>query len=151
MGGGTQTSTTKSAPWKGQQKYLLKGFDKAENMFNKMPEYYPDETLAGFDPTQTMAQNAIQGYTTGNRALGMQQGAEGALARSMGGYTGFTPGQTSDLMAGNVRTGAGTPYSAMENALTQGVMSNLKGSILPGIRQQTTTYQPGGGSRGNLV
>lgn len=151
MGGGTQTSTTKSAPWKGQQKYLLKGFDKAEDMFNKMPEYYPDETLAGFDPTQTMAQNAIQGYTTGNRALGMQQGAESALNRSMGGYTGFDSGQTKDLMAGNVRTGVGTPYSAMENALTQGVMGNLKGNILPGLRQQTTTYQPGGGSRGNLV
>ena len=151
MGGGTQTSTTKRAPWKGQQKYLLKGFKKAEDMFNKMPEYYPDETLAGFDPTQTMAQNAIQGYTTGPRALGMQQGAEGALSRSLHGYTGFTPGQTADLMAGNVRTGPGTPYGAMENALTQGVMSNLKGEILPGIRQQTMTYQPGGGSRGNLV
>ena len=39
----------------------------------------------------------------------------------------------------------------MANALTQQVMGNLKGNILPGLRQQTMTYQPGGGSRGNLV
>ena len=173
MGGGTQVSTSESAPWKGQQKYLLKGFDKAESMFNKIPEYYPDETLAGFDPTQTMAQNAIQGYTTGPRALGMQQNAENVLA-SMGGagsqamgygaglarnlspgqYGGLTPfnqGQYANLMAGNVPRGPGTPYGEMESALTQGVTSNLQQNILPGIRQQQVQYQPGGSSRANLV
>ena len=173
MGGGTQVSTSESAPWKGQQKYLLKGFDKAESMFNKIPEYYPDETLAGFDPTQIMAQNAIQGYITGPRALGMQQNAENVLA-SMGGassqamgygaglarnlspgqYGGLTPfnqGQYANLMAGNVPRGPGTPYGEMESALTQGVMGNLKENILPGIRQQQVGYQPGGSSRGNLV
>jgi hypothetical protein len=38
----------------------------------------------------------------------------------------------------------------MENALTQGVMSNLQKNILPGIRQQQVMYQPGGSSRGAL-
>ncbi len=86
----------------------------------------------------------------GPRAAGMQAGGEGALMRSLGGYTGFTPGQAGDLLAGNVRTGAGTPYGAMENALTQGVMGNLQKNILPGIRQQQVMYQPGGSSRGAL-
>ena len=68
--------------------------------------------------------------------------------RSLGGYTGFNRGQTQDLLAGNVRTGAGTPYRAMENALTQGVIGNLQKNILPGIRQQQVQYQPGGSSAG---
>ena len=51
--GSTQVSTSSTAPWKGQQKYLLKGFDKAESVFNTIPEYYPGETVAGFDPMQS--------------------------------------------------------------------------------------------------
>jgi hypothetical protein len=80
----------------------------------------------------------------------MQAGGEGALMRSLGGYTGFNPQQSSDLLAGNVRTGAGTPYGAMENALTQGVIGNLQENILPGLRQQQVMYQPGGSSRAGL-
>jgi hypothetical protein len=38
----------------------------------------------------------------------------------------------------------------MENALTQGVTTNLQKNILPGIRQQQVMYQPGGSSRGAL-
>lgn len=152
MGGGsTKVSTSESAPWKGQQKYLLKGFNKAETAFNKMPDYYPDESLAGFDPLQTMAQNAIEGYVTGPRSLGMQQGAQDSLMRSMTGYTGFTPGQTANLMAGYVPRGPGTPYGEMEHALSQGVIGNLQQNILPGLRTQQVQYQPGGSSRGNLV
>ena len=53
-------------------------------------------------------------------------------------------------MAGNVRTGSGTPYGAMEDALTTGVMDNLQGKILPGIREAQVRYQPGGGTRSDL-
>jgi len=153
MGGGTTVKTTTAEPWKEQIPYLTSGFDAAKALYNKgIPEYYPGETLAGFDPAQTAAHQATLGYAMGPRAAAMQQGAEGALGRSLGGYTGFTPRQTYDLMAGNVRTGAGTPYSAMENALTQGVMGNLKGNILPGLRDQLMrTGQQGGSSRNDLV
>jgi len=115
-----------------------------------LPEYYPGETLAGFDPVQQQAQQAILGYSMGPRVAGMQAGAEGALMRSLGGYTGFTPQQTADLLAGNVRTGAGTPYQAMADALSGDVVNRLQGSILPGIRQQQVMYQPGGSSRAAL-
>ena len=150
MGGGTQVSTSSTAPWKGQQKYLLKGFHKAEDMFNKTPEYYPGETLAGFDPAQTAAQQAVMGYATGPRTAGMQAGAESALMGAMAGKTPFSGGQMSDLLAGKVDTGQGSPYAAMENALVQGTMSNLQGKILPGLRDQQMAYQPGGSSRGVL-
>jgi hypothetical protein len=151
MGGGTQVSTSTTAPWEEQIPYLTSGFRAAKDLYNKgVPEYYPGETLAGFDPAQTAAQKAILGYAMGPRAARMQAGGEGALMRSLGGYTGFNRGQTQDLLAGNVRTGAGTPYRAMENALTQGVIGNLQKNILPGIRQQQVQYQPGGSSAGAL-
>jgi len=150
-GGGTQVSTSTTEPWEEQIPYLTSGFEEAQRLYNRgAPEYYPGETLAGFDPVQKSAQQRTIGYAVGPRAAGMQAGGEGALMRSLGGYTGFTPGQAGDLLAGNVRTGAGTPYGAMENALTQGVMSNLQKNILPGIRQQQVMHQPGGSSRGAL-
>lgn len=149
MGGGTQVSTSETGPWEEQIPYLTAGFKAAKDLFNKgVPEYYPGETLAGFDPAQTAAHKATLGYAMGPRAARMQAGGENALMRSLGGYTGFNRGQTQDLLAGNVRTGAGTPYGAMENALTQGVIGNLQKNILPGIRQQQVQYQPGGSSAG---
>jgi len=170
MGGGQpQVVTTNTAPWKGQQKYLLKGFDMAEKMFNQVPDYYPGETVAGFDPLQTMAQEGAANYITGERAGKQQQYAEQALLRGLSGQTGiptsvsnrlisgqvgeynpFSSSQYSDLLAGNVRTGAGTPYQAMADALSGDVVDRLQSSILPSIRQQQVMYQPGGSSRSAL-
>jgi hypothetical protein len=150
-GGGTQVSTSTTKPWDEQIPYLTAGFEQAKNIYDKAPpNYYPGETLAGFDPAQTAAHQATLGYVMGPRVARMRAGGADALMRSLGGYTGFNRGQTSDLLAGNVRTGAGTPYGAMENALTQGVMNNLQQNILPGIRQQQVQYQPGGSSRAAL-
>ena len=150
-GGGTQVSTTNVEPWAEQKGYLTGGFEQAQNIFDRgAPRYYPGETLAGFDPAQTLAQEQALQYAQGPRALGMQAGAEGALMRSLGGQTGFTPQQQADLLAGNVRTGPGTPYGAMASALTGDVIGNLQKSVLPGIRQQQVMYQPGGSSRAAL-
>jgi hypothetical protein len=172
-GGGTQVSTSTTEPWEQQIPYLTGGFKEAQRLYNRgAPEYYPGETLAGFDPMQKAGQQATLGYAMGPRAAGMQAGAEGSLmgtlrggqaAQNWGGklarplnqgaYGSLTPynqGQYSDLLAGNVRRGPGTPYGEMENALTQGVMGNLQKNILPGIRQQQVMYQPGGSSRGAL-
>jgi len=172
-GGGTQVSTSTTEPWEGQKPYLTGGYKEAQRLYNRgAPDYYPGETLAGFDPMQKAAQQATLGYAMGPRAAGMQAGAEGSLmgtlrggqaAQNWGGklarplnqgaYGSLTPynqGQYSDLLAGNVRRGPGTPYGEMENALTQGVMGNLQKNILPGIRQQQVMYQPGGSSRGAL-
>ena len=172
-GGGTQTSISLTEPWDEQKPYLTGGFKEAQRLYNKgAPDYYPGETLAGFDPMEKAAQQATLGYAMGPRAAGMQAGAEGSLmgtlrggqaAQNWGGqlarpltqgaYGSLTPynqGQYADLLAGNVRRGPGTPYGEMENALTQGVMGNLQKNILPGIRQQQVMYQPGGSSRGAL-
>jgi len=172
-GGGTQVSTSTTEPWEQQIPYLTSGFEQAKGLYNQgAPGYYPNETLAGFDPAQTAAQQATLGYAMGPRAAGLQAGGERALMGTLAGgqtaqqygasmarplsqgqYSGLTPysrGQYGDLLAGNVRTGAGTPYGAMENALTQGVIGNLQQNILPGLRQQQVMYQPGGSSRAGL-
>ena len=179
-GGGTNVSTSTTEPWEQQIPYLTAGFEAAKKLFNQgVPEYYPGETLAGFDPAQTAAQQATLGYAMGPRAAAQQAGAErqlldtyglsknlgrmgGLAARrglqlqgplSEGQYSRLTPysgGQYRDLLAGNVRTGAGTPYRAMENALTQGVIGNLQKNVLPGIRQQQVMYQPGGSSKASM-
>ena len=157
MGGGSQTSTTatdfssETGPWGPQVPYIKEGFKRARELFNQgMPDYYPGETLAGFDPAQTYAQEAAIDYIRGPRSIGMQAGAEGALMGGLAGQTPFAPHQMLDLLAGNVRTGPGTPYQAMASALTGDVIGNLQSNILPGIRQQQVMYQPGGSSRAAL-
>jgi hypothetical protein len=173
MSGGTTVQTSTTDPWKGQQKYLKKGFAGAEELLKGgLPAYYQGKTLAGFDPAQTAAQQATLGYTMGPRAAAMQQGAEGALASTLarggqaatygaglagplsqgqfGGLTPFQGGQYSDLMAGKVDLGAASPFASTANALEQQVMGRLKGNILPGLRQQQVQYQPGGSSRAAL-
>lgn len=134
MSGGTKVQTTTSEPWKEQIPYLTQGFDQAKQIYNQgIPDYYPGETIAGFSPAQKAAQQATLGYAMGPRAAAQQQAAESSLVQGL---------------SGQIDPNA---YNPMANALTQQVLGNLKGSILPGLRQQTLTYQPGGGSRGNLV
>jgi hypothetical protein len=181
MSGGTTVQTSTTDPWKGQQKYLKKGFRGAEELLKGgLPEYYQGDTLAGFDPAQTASQQAILNYAMGPRAAGMQQGAESQLGKTyglanqiggqglaagqygaglaqnlnqqeFGALTPFDQQQYANLMAGNVDLGATSPFASTANALRQQVMGNLQGNILPGLRQQQIQYQPGGSSRGNLA
>ena len=82
----------------------------------------------------------------------MQGGAESSLGRSLAGETGFSTNQMADLLAGKVNTGAGSPFASTANALQQQVMGNLKGNILPGLRDQMmTSGQQGGSSRNDLL
>ncbi len=150
-GGGTTVSTTEVEPWEAQREYLERGFSDARSLYNRgAPSYYSAPTVASFDPVETAAQRGTIGYVTGPRTAAQQAAAENALIGSLAGQTGFTPTQTADLLAGNVRTGAGTPYTAMEDALTTGVIDNLTGNILPKIREAQVRYQPGGGTRTDL-
>ena len=129
MGGGTQVTTQSTAPWKGQQKYLLKAFDMAEKQFNQVPEYYQGETVAGFDPAEKAAQQATLGYAMGPRAAAQQAAAEQSLIQGLSGQ--IDP----------------SAYNPMVNALTSNVISGLQNEVLPGIRQQQVMYQPGGSSK----
>jgi len=139
MAKGSQTSTTatefsaESGPWAPQVPYILGGFDRAKQLYEQgPPDYYPGETLAGFDPAQTFAQEAVINYATGPRAAGMQAGAEASLMQGL---------------SGKIDPSA---YDPMAEAYAQDVIGNLQANILPGIRQQQVMYQPGGSSRAAL-
>jgi hypothetical protein len=143
MAGG---STTKTAPWEGQQEYLTKGFQRAEDLYNENlgrgTPYYGGPTVAGFDPAQEAAQGATLGYATGPRPGVMQAGTEQALMQGLQGGQG-------------VNYGAGSPFSAMMNRAEEQVRGKLLGTTLPEIRQGMVglnqSVQPGGGSRGDLL
>jgi hypothetical protein len=66
MGGGSQTSTTKSEPWANQKPYLTYGFDQAQqNYKSNNPSYYQGSTVA---PLSDTTQQAMQLQSM--RALG---------------------------------------------------------------------------------
>jgi len=130
MAGG---ATTRTEPWAEQKPYLETGFQEAGRLYGQgVPDYYPGATLAGFDPSQTAAQQAVLGYAMGPRPAAQQAAAEQVTLGQMQGATPFTGGQMSDLLAGNVNYGAGSPF---------GIMADMYGH----------EYQPGGGSRGDIV
>ena len=138
MQGGQPVTTfssteSSSGPWEPQQPYILKGFEEAAKIYKQgVPDYYSGETLAGFDPAETAAQQATMGYAMGPRAAAMQAGAERSLLQGL---------------SGQIDPAA---YNPMVNALTSNVIGNLQENILPGIRQQQVMYQPGGSSRAAL-
>jgi hypothetical protein len=150
MSGGARTTTTQ--PWAAQEPYLTRGFEAAAGLYEGgPPAYYGGPTLAGFSPAEEQAQAESLQYLQGPQWRGLQTGAEQAVLGQLGGQTPFSGQQMTDLIAGNVRLGEGTPYAAMEEALQQGVTSNLQRNILPNIRQGLVQYQPGGSSVGNLL
>ena len=148
MAGG---ATTRTEPWEEQKPYLETGFKEAGKLYGQgVPDYYPGATLAGFDPSQTAAQQSILGYAMGKRPAALQEAAQQVTLGQMQGATPFTGGQMSDLLAGNVNYGEGTPFGAMADVYGQQYQSQLS-KALPAIRQQMVEYQPGGGSRGDIV
>jgi len=148
MAGG---ATTRTEPWAEQKDYLTTGFGEAGRLYGQgVPDYYPGATLAGFDPSQTAAQQATLGYAMGPRPAAQQAAAEQVTLGQMAGATPFTTGQMTDLLAGNVNYGAGTPFGMMADVYGQQYQEQLS-KALPAIRQQMVEYQPGGGSRGDIV
>ena len=133
-GGGTQVSTSEQEPWEEQIPFLTAGFEQAKGLYNRgAPSYYGKETLAGFDPAQTAAQTSALGYAMGPRAAAQQAGAENRLLKGL---------------SGQIDTAT---FNPMMDALGRQMKSQLETNVLPGIRQLMVQYQPGGGSRGDIV
>ena len=68
MSGGSQTQTTRTAPWDEQKPYLETGFKRAEDLYStgKMtPSYYDSTRIAPFDPASQAAQTGTLSYATG--------------------------------------------------------------------------------------
>ena len=131
----TQTSEESvTGPWEPQVPYILGGFSAAKDLYNRgAPAYYPKETLAGFDPSQDVAQKATLGYAMGPRTTAQQAAAENRLIQGL---------------SGEVDTAR---FDPVMDYLGREMKSNLETDVLPGIRQSLVQYQPGGSSRGDLV
>ena len=131
MAGG---ATTRTEPWAEQKPYLQAGFQEAGRLYNQgPPQYDGGPTLAGPDPTTQVAQRAKIGYGLGPRPQVLQAASEAAQVR---GLSGAVNTQVLDPMVESYRNK---------------MMSDLLGKTLPGIRQSLVQYQPGGGSRGDIV
>jgi hypothetical protein len=100
--------------------------------------------------------------TRANKLGAYGQGAmnygQGAMQRGMtqGQYAGMTPfqeQQMSDMLAGKVNTSATSGLKSVTGAMRRDIMDELQGpsGMLAQIRQQQVGYQPGGGSRGDIV
>ena len=131
MSGGSSTTTT--APWKGQEPYLKAGFGEAARLYGQgVPGYYPGQTTAAPGVGELQGWMGTQRYIGGPRAGAQQAAAESAM---IGG------------LSGGVNTQA---FNPMISAMGRQVQGQLQNQILPGIRESLVYHQPGGSTRGNL-
>ena len=173
MSGGSKSTTTRTEPWTEQKPYLETGFKRAEDLYTTgklTPGYYSGTAVAPFRGLQTEAQTAAEAYLKGSRPTAMMTPAEREFGRGLtaggeamiyggkaaaplgvGDYAGMTPfseAQYSGLLGGDYDPTTFDPVAANIRAESIG---KLESEILPGLRQQITQYQPGGGSKGDIV
>lgn len=71
---GGSSSTTTTQPWSGQEPYLTDVMQQAQSLEGTPLQQYSGETVAGFTPEQTLAQDlTTQRALTGNPLLGQAQ------------------------------------------------------------------------------
>lgn len=132
--------------------------------------------VAGFAPQQQAAMDAITQYSMGPRTQAMMSSAEQAmlggeggpgvlpyaqslmgqgytmgLPQTAAGYAAMTPfseDQYGGLLAGDVDT---TQFGDVADAYRREAMGQLEEEMLPGIRSKMVGFQPGGGTRGDLL
>lgn len=61
-GGGSQQSTTTTAPWEAQQPYLRAGFEQAYQLSKKPAQMYQGDLIAGKTDADTQAENYLSSY-----------------------------------------------------------------------------------------
>ena len=173
MSTGSRVTKTETEPWQEVRPYLQSGFGRVEDLYSTgklTPDYYPDPTLAPFAPAQQAAQTATIDYLTGDRAKQLMAGAEATTLGGMGyglgamgyggqmaqplstlGYSQLTPfsqPQYEQMLSGEVDM---DQFGAISDVYRREAQQQLEENLLPGIRQSMVQYQPGGGSRGDIV
>jgi hypothetical protein len=81
----------------------------------------------------------------------MGQGSAMGQPQTQAGYAGMTPfseDQYGGLLAGNVDT---TQFGDVADVYRREAMGQLQEEMLPGIRSKMVGFQPGGGTRGDLL
>lgn len=84
-------SITRSRPWKPQAEQLKYQFAEGRRLYDAGPlQYYPGETVAGFDPAEAMAQQLREQRATAGSA-NLRAGQAGNLATASGAYLNANP------------------------------------------------------------
>ena len=79
-----QQATSSLAAWHPQQQYIQGGWKAAKNLFDVgMPGYYPQATVAGFDPVQQQAQQQSLDYIGGSQVQDQLANAQAAQQRML--------------------------------------------------------------------
>ena len=146
MSGGSTTKTV-TGPWGGyvgdpdfkgdkswgQQPYLIEGFKQAGDIYNKgAPAYFPGQMTAGPSSMEQLADTSSFNYLTGPRVAAQQAQAEKSLIGGMGGHVDYSQ------------------FQPMADVYGQQYLSEIQKNM-PAVRQSMVEYQPGGGSRGDIV
>ena len=146
MSGGSTTKTV-TGPWGGyvgdpdfkgdkswgQQPYLIEGFKQAGDIYNKgAPEYFPGQMTADPSSMEQLADASSFNYLTGPRVAAQQAQAEKSLIGGMGGQVDYSQ------------------FQPMADVYGQQYLSEIQKNM-PAVRQSMVEYQPGGGSRGDIV
>jgi hypothetical protein len=122
---GQTTSTATTAPWSGQQPYLLQGFNQAQNLYNQGgPQYYPGQTYAG--PTDAQLGGIQAEANLGQTGTQAQNAANPALANILGSsWLTANPGNPlySNAASGNLNVNTGNLY----NPIATGAQTNTMG------------------------
>lgn len=105
-----QNSTSKTEPWDAQQPYLKKAFSEAENIYNQGPNtMYPGSFTAPTDPATTTALNLTE-----------------ARARNGSPLVGAANTEMGKVIRGDY-------LNPTSNPAWNGMVENIKASVLPGI------------------
>lgn len=142
VGGGSQSSTTKSEPWSAQQPYLKQGFEEAQNIYEQGPaQYYPGQTYVDMsDPTKAGLESTVNTATAGSP---ITANASNYTANVLGGGSDnpyaalLNPGtsQLSKSAGGDFLTN--NPYlDQTYNAAAGRVTDSFNNTVLPGIAAQ---------------
>lgn len=124
-GGGTTTQVQKSDPWWGQQPYLQDVMSRAQNLSTTNPQYYPNSTVAPFNPLQQTGQAAefAYGANGGSPAVGAATDFETNLEN--GAYLDPTKNPNWQSMANNVMASV---VPQLEGQFTGGNQMNSPGA-----------------------
>jgi hypothetical protein len=135
---GSQTTTTNSEPWSGQQPYLQNIFSEAQRLYNQGPqEYYPGQTVAPFSPQTMMGMDLMT-----QRALGgsPQQDMFGNYLMDAMGQPNIDPGAVfnpAQQAAGGIGTGQNMMMQAGQAGMNAGQPNQMVGGAANALSGMT--------------
>jgi len=130
---GNTNTIQSTTPWAGQQPYLSAIYQQAgANNANDVPQYYPGDTYAGLNSTQTGLMNNIINYGSGGGNTGLISANSNLTSALSPEYTGLSEGEYNAAAPSIAGLGSGeaTGLTSPAFGTAQGTIGNLaSGSV----------------------